>query len=277
VNARLVALFTTLFALLGLVQALPADAYGRDGGVTKVFQDVYVAPGETIDGDVNVVFGDVTVAGTVTRDCNTVFGQCTVIDGGQVLGKINGVSGDGVRPFVPWVVNRDGGFGAIAAQDHRLFVKLLSSAIVILIFLLFPLRMRVALDRVEKHPVLSAATGAVAAVAIISIVGIPLVVLEIAAIIAGVWIGTGAIALLVGRRLCELVMPAATPSPLVALILGLVMVSAAEIVPVIGWAVTALVWLVGLGSAVLSFIRSAHLDNAVQRAPVGGTPMQYWR
>ena len=237
-------------------------------------------PGETIQGDVNVVFGDARIAGTVTGDCNTVFGQCTVLDGGQVLGKINGVSGDGVRAFVPWA-GHDRSFNALAEQDHNLFVKLLASAVVILMFLLFPLRMRVAVDRVERHPALSAATGAIAAVAIvpiaimlfISIIGIPLIFVEIFAIIAGIWIGTGAIALVVGRRLCEMVMPHATPSPLVALLLGLVVVAAAEIVPVVGWAVTALVWLVGLGAAILSFIRSTQLDSAVVRAPIGGPPM----
>jgi hypothetical protein len=153
------------------------------------------------------------------------------------------------------------------------------------VFLLFPLRMRVALDRVERHPGLSAATGAVAAVALVpiglvllvSVIGIPLIPLEIAAAIAFVWIGTGAIALLVGRRLCELLMPAATPSPLVALIIGLVVVSAAEIAPFVGWAVTALVWLVGLGSAILAFVRTTTIDATFARAPISGPPANRWR
>lgn len=277
-NVRSIALFTTLLALFGLTHASAADARGRDAGETTVFSDVYVAPGETVAGDVNVVFGDVKVAGIVTGDCNTVFGQCDVLDGGRVGGKINSFNNDGLRALLPWAASRDRGFGALAEQDHHLISKLWSSAIVLLIFLLFPLRMRVALARVERHPALAAATGALAAIAIIpigivllvSIIGIPLIALEAAAIIAGVWIGTGAIALLVGRRLSELVMPAATPSPFVALILGLVVVSAAEIVPLIGWAVSALVWLVGLGCAILSFVRSTSLD-AVHRPAISGT------
>lgn len=285
-NLRLLSLLSALLTLAGFAWALPADARGRDGGETKIWTNVYVAPNETVAGDVNVVFGDVTVAGIVTGDCNAVFGTCTLVDGGQVRGQINSVTNDGVRAFVPWAVNHErGGFGDLAEQDHRLVTKLLSSGIVILIFLLFPLRMRVALDRVEKHPALSAAAGAVAAVAIVpigivllvSIIGIPLIPLEIAAIFAGVWIGTGAIALLVGRRLCELIMPASTPSPLFALILGLIVVSAAEIVPIIGWAVTALVWLVGLGAAILSFIRSNQVESVVRRAPIGGPPATGWR
>jgi hypothetical protein len=281
VNARFAALFTALLALLGLMQALPAEARSRESSVNSL-QDVYVGPDQTIDGDVNVVFGDAKIAGLVRGDCNALFGRCIIVDNGRVMGQVSNGSGEGVRAFAPWAFG--GGFGAFAEQDHRLLVKLAGSAVVVLMFLLFPLRMRVALDRVEKHPALSALIGTIAVVAVIpiaillliSIIGIPLVFLEIAALFVGVWIGTGAIALLVGRRLSELVLPASTPSPLLALVLGLIVVSAAEIVPVIGWAVSALVWLIGLGAAILSFIRSTHLDAAVQRAPIGGPPMKRW-
>jgi membrane-bound ClpP family serine protease len=96
---------------------------------------------------------------------------------------------------------------------------------VLLVFLLFPLRMRLALDRVERHPGLAAFVGIAAAIAVlpvaillaISIVGIPLIVLEFAAVFVGIWLGTGAIALLVGRRLTEQMLPSTTPSPLYAL------------------------------------------------------------
>ena len=280
-TVRPAALCAALLALAGIGVASPALARGSTQDITEVFSDVYVAPGQTVDGDVNVVFGDARIAGTVRGDCNAAFGTCTVIDNGQVLGQINSVKGEGVRTVLPLAV--DGlGFGALREQDHRLFTKLLSSVIVVLVFLLFPLRMRVALDRVERHPALSAAAGVIAAILIIpiglvllvSVIGIPLIFLEIAAIFAGVWIGTGALALLVGRRLSELIMPASTPTPLVALVLGLVVVSAAEIIPVLGWAVTALVWLIGLGSAILSFVRSTQLDPpGAQRLGIGGPPV----
>jgi hypothetical protein len=247
----------------------------HEGDINAMFQDVSVSPNETVNGNVNVVFGDATVAGTVNGDCNAVFGSCEEIDGGQILGRTNSVTNDAARAFVPL------GITAMADQDRRLIGNLASSAVVVLVFLLFPMRMRVALARVERHPALSGLVGAVGAVAVIplavllivSLVGIPLVLLEAAALFAGVWIGTGAIALLVGRRLCELAMPASTPSPLLALILGLVVVSAAEIVPIVGWIVTALVWLIGLGAAILTLVRSTQLDDAVARAPIGGPPM----
>jgi hypothetical protein len=133
---------------------------------------------------------------------------------------------------------------------------------------------------VERHPGLSALVGVLAAIAVIpvavilfcTLVGIPLIALEIAALFAGIWLGTGAVALLVGRRLAELVLPAITPSPLWALVLGLVVVSAAETVPYVGWAVTALVWSMGLGAAILAFLRAASVD-AMRRATIGGPPM----
>jgi hypothetical protein len=168
----------------------------------------------------------------------------------------------------------------LARQTHRLTLMLAANLVIFLMFLLFPLRVRLALARVETHPGLSAVVGTLAFVAVVplaillllSIVGIPLIVLEIAAVFAGVWIGQGAIALLVGRRLAELARPRSTPSPLVALLLGLAVVSAAEIVPLVGWAVTALISLIGLGAAILTLVREPGIPAGI-RAPIGGPPM----
>jgi len=279
VTVRHVAVAVALIAAAALAPGA-ALASDRDSGRTTIFTDLRVPR-----GNVNVVFGDASVAGVVKGDCNSIFGTCTVEDGGRVEGRVQSVTNDVARTLAPLALAGDLRSPAFGAPDGRLVGKLMSSAIVLLVFLLFPLRMRVALDRVERHPGLSAATGAIAAVALVpvgllllvSVVGIPLIPLEIAAAIAFVWIGKGAIGLLVGRRLYELLMPAATPSPLGALVLGLVVVSAAEIAPIVGWAVTALVWLVGFGCALLAFVRSTWLDSMLHRAPAGGAPMKSWR
>jgi hypothetical protein len=275
-----------LIALLAGLLPVAASAHAHDGSVTKFFSDAVVDPDETIDGDLNVVFGNATVAGHVTGNVNVIGGSCTVLDTGSVDGEQHCVWNDAPLALAP-LMAASSGLDGLAQADRRLFVKLASSAIVVLIFLLFPVRMRLALDRVERHPGLAAAVGVAAFIAVVpvaillilTLIGIPLIVLEVAALFAGVWLGTGAVALLVGRRLCELVMPAATPSPLLALILGLVVVSAAEIVPFVGWAVTALVWLVGMGAAILAFIRSAGSGFAFSspiggRPPIGGPPMK---
>ncbi|MFN2529627.1 MAG: hypothetical protein ABR584_13020, partial [Candidatus Baltobacteraceae bacterium] len=155
------------------------------------------------------------------------------------------------------------------------------SVIILLMFLIFPVRVRVALDRLEHHPGLSAAVGMLSIVAIIpvmillivSIIGIPLIVVEFAAVLAGILIGHAALGLLVGRRLFELISPRTTPAPLAALLLGLVLISMAEIVPGAGFFVTMLVVLVGLGAAVLAFLREGGIPATGSRPTISGPPM----
>ena len=253
----ILALAVLTFAAL---QPLAASAHISDHGKTVFFHNVTIGSDETVDGDLTVVFGDAHVAGHVRGDVNTLFGRCVIEDGAEIAGQAN--------------------CDAFANQDKHVLLKFGLSAIVLLVFLLFPVRMRLALDRVERHPGIAALAGIVAVIAILpiaillfcTIVGIPLIILEVAAVFVGIWLGTGAIALLVGRRLSELVLPSTTPSPLWALILGLVVISAAETVPYVGWAVTALVWLVGLGASILAFLGPGPLAT-MRRAGIGGPPM----
>ena len=278
-NVRVLLFVVLAAAAYAALRPEAALANISDHGKTVFFHNAYIRPDEVVDGDLNVIFGDAEIAGTVRGDVNTLFGRCVKIEGAEIDGQEHCVTSDGARTVVPWLIGAST-FGAFAEQNTRMLVKLGANAVVLLVFLLFPLRMRLALDRVERHPGLAALIGACALVAVvpvaillaISLVGIPLIALEIAGIFVGIWLGTGAIALLVGRRLAELVWPTHTPSPLWALVLGLVVVSAAETVPVVGWAVTALVWLTGLGAAILAFLRSSAVEG-MRRATIGGPPM----
>jgi hypothetical protein len=282
VIARLRPFVILFFAALAfaVIQPRIAAAHILDHGKTVFFHNVTIGPDDVVDGDLTVVFGDARVAGHVRGDVNTLFGKCVIEDGAEIDGQANCVTADAARAIAPWFLN-SAAFDKFAYQDKHLLAKFGASAIVLLVFLLFPMRMRLALDSVERHPGLAAFVGIVAVIAMIplaillaiTIVGIPLIVLEFAAIFVGIWLGTGAIALLVGRRLTELVLPRTTPSPLWALVLGLVVVSAAETVPYVGWAVTALVWLVGLGASILAFLGSAPVAAAMRRAGIGGPPM----
>jgi hypothetical protein len=163
-----------------------------------------------------------------------------------------------LEAFAPWAAS-----DTLFQPNRALMTKLGWDLVVLIAFLLFPFRMRVALDRVEKHPGGSTLVGAIALVAtipiavllLVSIIGIPLIPIEIAAFFAGLWIGQGAVALLLGRRLLELVRPTLTPAPLSALVVGLVLITAAEMLPLVGWAVMAIVALTGLGAAILAFVR----------------------
>ncbi len=275
-----------LFALLLGVIPLPAYAHAHNGSVMKFFSNATVGSDDTVNGDLTVVFGDATIAGHVTGNVTVIGGSCQVIGSGTVDGDEHCAWSDAAGALEPLVFPA-GSSAQFAAADRRLFVKIASNAVVVLVFLLFPMRMRFALDRVERHPGLAAAVGIAACIAVLpvallllfTIVGIPLIVLEIAGVFAAVWLGTGAAALLVGRRLCELLAPRMTPPPLAALLLGLIVISAAEVVPFIGWAVTALVWLVSLGAALLAWTSPAGAAGLFRRPPdarppIGGPPMK---
>jgi hypothetical protein len=260
------------------------SAWHRHGS-TYLFHDVTIPPGEVVNGNLNVIFGNAIVQGVVNGDLNVIGGNCDTTMG-VVNGEVNCVQTASMSAIAPWVSNWSESIPFVE-QSNRLSMTLAANLIVFFMFLLFPLRVRLALARVETHPGLAAIVGllgfvAVAPLAILlvlSIIGIPLVVLEIAAVFAFVWIGQGAIALLIGRRLAELVRPNTTPTPLMALLLGLVVVSAAEIVPLMGWAVTALISLVGFGAAILGFVpmTAIPLGTATpaggSRPTIGGPPM----
>jgi len=279
----LVALFALLVSSLSF-----ASAKSTSRGLTVWFTN------ETIDddvhGNVNIVFGSATCDDGVTiygnvRNYGGSFeqlGSCQVK--GEVIDEFGTNAASTYLPALAPVSSED-----FIAQNKGVLKKLAWDVVVIFAFLLFPLRVRVALDRVELHPGLSFATGTVALVGaipvaillLLSVIGLPLIPLELAALFAGLWIGNAAVALLIGRRLYELLRPHATPSPLGALALGLIVTTAAETLPVVGWAVSALVVLVGLGAALLAFVRETSFrsftgGSAPQMgptAPGAGPPM----
>jgi hypothetical protein len=253
-----VALFAMLLATIGF-----ASARTFDHGKTVWFSDTTIAAGDVVRGDLDIIFGSVTCeeGATIEGSVRTFFGQFDPHDGCSVGGRVTDAFGSGpIDAVVPWLAAPGDDF---VAQNRSFLKKLAWDVVVVFAFLLFPLRVRIALDRVEKHPGLCAAAGAgglvaalpIAILLLVSILGIPLVPIEIAALFAALWIGHAAVALLIGRRFYELLRPHDTASPLGALVIGLVVVTAAQSLPIVGWAVTALVVLVGLGAAFLAFVR----------------------
>ncbi len=274
----IIAAFVATFA--ANVQFASARTY--DHGKTVWFSDLAIGDGDEVRGNLNVVFGNVTCSdgAEIDGDVHTFFGSFAQLDGCQVDGRVVDASGDA---FVPWLGPL--GNDDVFAQNRSFLRKLAWDVLVLFAFLLFPMRVRVALDRVERQPGLSGVVGALGAIAILpiavflafSILGIPLIPIEIALLFAGLCIGNAAVALLIGRRLYELLRPHTTPTPLAALGLGLVVVTGAETLPTIGWAVIALVFLVGLGSAILAFMRETSFRSFGGGPPgastIGASPM----
>jgi hypothetical protein len=223
------------------------------------FGTVVVEPGQVVDGDLTVIFGDAINAGLVEGDVNVVGGTYDGRPGAVVTGQINQIGGALTQAVVPWAPS-ESPYNPFV-PDHRLLWRLSWNVLALLVFLIFPLRTRMVLDRLERHAGLSVVAGILGCMAVIpvavllaiTILLIPLILLEMVFVLAGIFLGTAALALLIGRRLCELISPATTPSPLLALLVGLALITAAELVPVVGTLVLMFVGLIGLGATLLSF------------------------
>jgi hypothetical protein len=249
------------------------------------FGSVVVEPGQVVDGDLTVIFGDATNAGIIEGDVSVIGGNYYPRPGGVVTGQVTQIGGDVTQAVVPWAPSES--VRNPFAPDHRALWRIWWNFLALLVFLIFPLRTRMVLDRLERHPGLSVTVGLLGCVAVIplavllaiTILLIPLIPLELVFLLAAVFLGTAALALLIGRRLCELISPATTPSPLIALLVGLAMITAAELVPVIGSLVLIFIGLIGLGATILSFVGESFTgpvgpgQSPPTRAPISGPPM----
>ena len=181
---RLVAAFALLLAFMG-IGASGASARTWNDGLSIWASDKTLSAGDEVRGDVTVTFDG---------NVRTYFGDFEQLNGCRVGGRVINAFGDGDDLGVFSLPSVD--VPDALSENRKIFSNLAWDAVVVLIFLLFPLRVRVALERVEKHPGLSALAGAVALVAVLpiaimlllSIIGIPLIPLEIAALFAGFWI-----------------------------------------------------------------------------------------
>ncbi len=277
-------------AIVLLLAASPAFA-SESGDQTVWFSSSTIAPGEVVDGDLDIAFGSVVCepGGVIRGDVRTFFGSFEAENGCEVDGRLTdafgarGFAGSGLADrFLPPWFEPQSGFPNPYAENRKLFVKLGWDVVILFAFLLFPVRVRVALDRVERHPVLSAGAGFATLLAVLpvsillllSVIGIPVIPIAIGAAFLAAWIGTAAVAILVGRRLAELLQPHRTPSPLAALFFGLVVVTAAETLPVVGWVVSGIVLVVGIGATILAFVGETTFGGlaGANRASLGGPP-----
>ncbi|HVA34168.1 MAG TPA: polymer-forming cytoskeletal protein [Candidatus Baltobacteraceae bacterium] len=279
---RLVGFFALVAAAFAVTMA-PASASVRSvyHGGTYV-GSVIVEPGQLVQGDLTVFAGDATIEGAVEGDVTVIGGNVYERPGAMIAGRVNTIGGDVASMVVPW---SPAPYAATSTTDYRLLWRILWNVVVVLLFLVFPLRTRMALDRLERHPGLSTGIGLLGWVAVLplaillicTIVLIPFLAVEFVAVVAAVFLGTAALALLVGRRLCEVISPSTTPTPFVALIVGLALITAAELVPVIGTVVMVFVALIGLGAAILAFTGETLIGPTAgvrnSGPPLSGPPM----
>ncbi len=279
---RLWLLAATAILALGVCAAPAlADVQSVYHGGTY-FGTVVVEPDQVVKGDLTVIGGDAVIAGVVDGNVDVVGGNLDERPGATITGQVTTLGGDVTNAIVPWASAAP---PEVPHHDYRVFWHVAWDLVAVLFFLVFPLRTRMALDRLERHPGLSAAFGLLGWVAVIplavlllcTILLIPFIAVEAVILIGAVFLGKAALALLVGRRLCEIVSPSTTPSPFVALLVGLVLITAAELVPILGGIVSAFVLLIGLGAAILAFTGDSVIAPAPvapnSRPPLSGPPM----
>jgi hypothetical protein len=243
---------------------------------------IIVPHDQVVDGDLDVMFGNATIEGTVNGNVNVLGGYHIERNGGVINGQAHQFGGEIVQNIVPWAPDEDG--NTFFVGDTHLWWRIMWNVVILVFFLIFPMRARMAVDRLEHYPAISAVFGLLGWLAIpvlafimfCTIVLWPLIPIELILVTAATFIGIAALALLIGRRFYELVSPRTTPSPLVALILGLTLVTAAEMVPVVGFFVTGLAALIGFGAVILTFVSGMQAGGPaapLPRAPIGGPPM----
>lgn len=94
-------LITTIVFLLVLLPVLGGSAAAAadiSGGLMRVNEDIVIPAGQTVNGDVVAISGNIEVLGTVNGDVVSVLGDVIVRDSGQVRGEaiavLGGLSGD---------------------------------------------------------------------------------------------------------------------------------------------------------------------------------------
>ena len=122
-NSRCLIVFAGFVGRLSRYSTAPARADTQavyHGGT--YFGSVVVEPGQVVDGDLTVIFGDATIAGIVEGDVNVVGGSYDPRPGGVVTGQVNQVGGAVTQAVVPWAPS-ESAYGPFV-PDHRLLWRL---------------------------------------------------------------------------------------------------------------------------------------------------------
>lgn len=274
-----------LAAILCWALPAPARAFSSSGGDDMVVFGGHqeVKQGQEVDGDLVVFGGSADVYGTVHGDAVAIGGGIHVWPQGSVEGSFVSLGGsinnestitphtprhhrsapvppvppvapDTVTP--PDVVDQPSslnGWGSFFALDALL---------VLLAFLLFPVKTREATEYLLENPLVAGVAGFFSPIILallvtalaITVIGIPLIPLVLIMTVIGYLIGKAALAAFLGNRLFE-VARVQSPKPIVSMLLGLAILT---VISMFGWAGIVIYFCIGaiaLGTALYGFVR----------------------
>ena len=269
-----------------------------EGDLVVFDGDVVIKKEGKVDGDLVAIGGDVEVAGEVDGDLAAIGGNVrleatAVVDGdlatfggrlyqeegavvqGQTLGglALRGFPLQGI-PSPPTRVSRNLALDLFLRFLRTVVVTIALMALALLVVLFLPQQTRLVSQTALAEALPSLGVGFLTILVILVVVplltiicvGIPVAFLLVLALGAAGLFGWIAIGLLVGEKILE-ALKVAEPLPLVAVAIGVLLISFLGAVPCIGWIVALFVGLLGLGAVILT-----RFGTQVYPAPPRPTP-----
>ncbi len=252
--------------------AMAAVNFQVDGeaSIVKVLSDIEIAAGETVNGDVVGVLGDVTVDGEVNGDVVAVLGDVKInhIVRGDVISVLGRITKGPNAQILGQIIetNRPGGLNLPQIEHlpfrnmpfrfgwgYRLFNLVLLFGLAALTLALLPDNVRSMSAALGRDPGRKLLVGFIAILLVpvlffltaISLIGIPLIPFIVLAIVIGKFIGYVAVAMFVGSRLRQT--GGLHTGTFLELFLGILLLWLVTLVPVFGWLSGLVVTMIALG------------------------------
>lgn len=254
-----------------LVVCHAAASYAGEN-VVSVSGDEVVGFNETKENAV-VIFGNLSVSGTVEEDTVVIFGNLDITGTGRLLGDTVVIFGNINRAPGAEVANKVVsispcktaslgacvlpilGICALSAFGLAIFFSFI--ALALLVAVLFTERVGRASFYIQGHPWKALYYGGVASLLvapitlllIVSILGIPLVPLFIILVSAAMLFGYVVVCQWLGVKFFKALKKTGQPM-LLEVIIGFAILWAISIIPILGWLVKLTIWSMGLGAVV---------------------------
>jgi hypothetical protein len=268
-----------------------------DNDLTVIGANATLDQNSTVNGSVAVIGGSMTIDGTVNGDVSVIGSDVSLEQHAVVKGSIDTVGGNvrraseaivegksvGNTPLIPRITTlrtpaMQVSFDPITAPLMAMFQALALAALAVVVNLFVPIPMERTGRTAVAVPAASGGVGCltllVLVVMTITIILIPVSVLGLLVVGVAALFGWLAIGLLVGRQIAVLLKQSWT-EPVNAGVGTLVITLLANllnIIPCIGWTVSALLGLVALGAVILTRFGTQVYPSPYAPAPVPYTP-----
>lgn len=265
-----------------------ATIEGRvEGDVVVVFGSARVAPTAAIEGSLVVVGGSATIesGATPVRDLLVIGGTLTAPAGVSASGEHvvigNAGIGSALAGLTPWVL-RGPLWGRLVVPDLRWVWVAVGTFFLIYLLLnaMFHAPVRACAEAIAAKPLSVFFMGLLVLVLSIpvlvilaaSVIGLAVVPFALCALIIGGLIGKAGVGRAIGRSLVQESSPDSRRQSFRSLTLGLVVLTLAYMVPVLGFITWAMTGVLALGGAALTFRTAMRREHPARVRPAALSP-----